>query len=109
MELKNYLGKYPNTYSFTKNLSENLVEQEFKKGNLPVAIVRPGAVAFSLREPVTGWIDSMNGVTGGFLLLFVGLMRTNRWCLDVRCDSIPVDIFANTCITAAWITATNNK
>lgn len=33
------LGKHFNTYTFTKDLSENLLKQESK--NLPLAIVRP--------------------------------------------------------------------
>ena len=36
---KQYIGDHPNTYTFTKNLSENLLMMEMK--GLPTAIVRP--------------------------------------------------------------------
>lgn len=38
-ECKRIIGDHPNTYTFTKNLSENLIMAEMK--NMPVAIVRP--------------------------------------------------------------------
>lgn len=43
------IGDWPNTYTFTKALTEYLVQQE--KGNLNVAIIRPSIVGASWQEP----------------------------------------------------------
>jgi fatty acyl-CoA reductase len=95
------IGKFPNTYTFTKNLAENLVNQEFKKGGLPTAIVRPGIVSTSLREPFCGWFDSITSIMGGFVSVVSGLARHSLANPNITTDYIPVDIVANTCIAAA--------
>lgn len=53
------LGKYPNTYSYTKSLSEGLVNEASKY--LPTLIVRPSIVIPTWREPIPGWTDNLNG------------------------------------------------
>ena len=56
---------YPNTYTFTKNLAEQIVDNN---GDcLPVAIVRPSIIGASLKEPCPGWVDNTSGVTGTFV------------------------------------------
>ena len=59
---KELIGKYPNTYNFTKAMTEQLIYEE--SGSLPIAIVRPSIVTCSLKEPIPGWVDSFNGITG---------------------------------------------
>jgi fatty acyl-CoA reductase len=44
---------YPNTYVFTKNLSEKLVSSYT---HLPITIVRPSIVCPSYKEPYIGWV-----------------------------------------------------
>lgn len=74
---------------------------------MPVTIVRPSIVGPSIREPVPGWVDSINGITGGGVLAYLGIARTAPIRpLDLILDSVPVDIVANASITAAWIAAT---
>ena len=112
MDPKNFLGKFPNTYTFTKNLAEDIVYREWIKyqsdgQRLPTAVIRPGIVCPSLREPISGWIDSLNGISGGVLMVAVGLARIVRGDLGARGDPIPVDYVANSIITAAW--TANNK
>ena len=112
MNPKNFLGKFPNTYTFTKNLAEDIVYQEWIKyqsdgQHFPTAVIRPGIVFTSLREPETGWIDSLNGISGAVLMTAVGLARIYRGDLDASFDITPVDYVANSIITAAW--TTNNK
>ena len=43
------IGDWPNTYTFTKALTEYLVQQE--KGDLNIAIIRPSIVGASWHEP----------------------------------------------------------
>ncbi len=100
---KSYIGKFPNTYTFTKNLAENIIKEECT--SLPTAILRPSIITPTISEPVGGWIDSLNGLSGGVLLAEVGVVRTGRVRPDIIADLIPVDIFANICIVATYATA----
>jgi fatty acyl-CoA reductase len=49
-----HLG-FPNTYTFTKNMAEQVLEK--RRGNLKLAIVRPSAILACCREPFPGWLD----------------------------------------------------
>ncbi|XP_076239560.1 fatty acyl-CoA reductase 1 [Calliopsis andreniformis] len=98
------IGNRPNTYTFTKALTERLLELE--AGYLPVAIVRPSIVLSSLREPVAGWVDNWNGPTGIIAAAGKGFFRTMMCNEDKVADLVPVDIVINLMICAAWRTAT---
>lgn len=52
----------PNTYAYTKGLTEYMLQEEC--GAIPLAIVRPSIVTAALQEPIPGWIDNLNGPTG---------------------------------------------
>ena len=65
---KRILKTYPNTYTFSKNLAEQIVASKCK--DLPVAIVRPSVVGVSLKEPCPGWIQGTSAFTGTFIDLF---------------------------------------
>ena len=56
------LGKYPNTYTYTKNLSEKQIIKN--KGDMKVVICRPSIIASSLYDPFPGWTDSMSAAGG---------------------------------------------
>ena len=56
------LGNKPNTYTFTKALTECWLEEHAKM--LPICIVRPSIVVASYREPLKGWVDNWNGPNG---------------------------------------------
>ena len=62
------IGDRPNTYTFTKAIAEELVLTEC--GDLPVCIVRPSIVVSTWREPMKGWVDNLNGPTGGDYLYY---------------------------------------
>ena len=55
--LPNLLCGMPNTYTFSKQLAEILLEMH--RGDLSLAIVRPTRVGASFREPIPGWIDKV--------------------------------------------------
>ena len=65
---KKILKTYPNTYTFSKNLAEQIVASKCK--DLPVAIVRPSVIGASLEEPCLGWIQNISAVTGIYINLF---------------------------------------
>jgi alcohol-forming fatty acyl-CoA reductase len=48
------LKTFPNTYVFTKHLTEKLVSEY---GHLPITIVRPSIVCPSSKEPYEGWVS----------------------------------------------------
>ena len=48
--LPSLLQGRPNTYTFTKALAENLLQNEAK--DLPVAIIRPSIVGAACKEPL---------------------------------------------------------
>lgn len=53
-ELQEILGIHPNTYTFTKQLAENLIVKEM--GNLPAGIIRPSIVYGTYKDPEPGWV-----------------------------------------------------
>lgn len=121
------IGDYPNTYTFTKALAEQIIQIE--GAGLPIAIVRPSIVSAAYKEPSPGWIDVLNGPTGLILIIvtkcynnfkhitsFVGLIASGgkgfirifkRKNENYVTDLIPVDIPINLMIALAWDVAIN--
>lgn len=93
----------PNTYTFTKALSEHLIALE--ASNLPVAIVRPSIVVAAWKEPIPGWVDNLNGPTGLILAVGKGLLRSMHVQRHCKADIIPVDIVVNTMIASSYYVA----
>lgn len=90
---------FPNTYVFSKNLTEQLVND--RSANLPIAIVRPSIVCPSYEEPYPGWVDSMNGPMGVLIGASSGFLRTVHGDGDRVPDLIPCDFAVNAIIVAA--------
>ena len=64
------IGKFPNTYTFTKNLSERILK--ILKEKHTITIARPSIIGSSNRDPIPGWVDTVsaggaNYFLGGFL------------------------------------------
>lgn len=92
------LQTFPNTYVFSKNLTEQLVSD--RSSALPIAIVRPSVVCPSMSEPFPGWCDSKNGPMGVLLGASTGLLRTMHGNGEVIPDLIPCDFVVNSIIVA---------
>ncbi len=71
--LTEILGEWPNTYTFTKAMAEQLL-QEYSK-QLPLAVVRPSIVVAADKEPMPGWVDNLNGPTGEHFIETKGSIR----------------------------------
>ncbi|XP_071876807.1 putative fatty acyl-CoA reductase CG5065 isoform X2 [Bombus fervidus] len=97
---KRILKTYPNTYTFSKNLAEQIVANKCK--DLPVAIVRPSIIGASLEEPCPGWIQNISALTGVFLLISKGCATVIPGKKDARVDLVPVDFVVDTMICTAW-------
>ncbi|XP_043483087.1 putative fatty acyl-CoA reductase CG5065 [Leptopilina heterotoma] len=94
------LGNLPNTYAFTKALSEGLVEEAMP--HIPAVILRPSIVIPVWKEPVPGWTDNINGPTGLLIGAGKGVIRTMYCNENGYADYLPVDIAVNAILTASW-------
>lgn len=101
------MGKWPNTYAFTKALSEDLIRKRAK--NLPIGLFRPAIVTSSACEPVIGWIDNVNGPTGVIAGAGTGILRTLHCHPNVVANIVPVDMTVNALICSAWDVSVNHK
>ncbi|XP_057664481.1 putative fatty acyl-CoA reductase CG5065 [Diorhabda carinulata] len=94
------LRKYPNSYAYTKGLTEHLVAEYNKK--IPIVITRPSLVTAAYKEPIPGWIDNLNGPTGILVGAGKGVIRTMHCNLEYNADIVPVDMAINSLLTVAW-------
>ncbi|XP_071441027.1 putative fatty acyl-CoA reductase CG5065 [Hetaerina americana] len=97
---KTILGKLPNTYAFTKALSEGLVVEYMDK--LPVIILRPSIVIPIWKEPIPGWTDNLNGPMGLLIGAGKGVIRTMYCDSRGHADFIPVDVVVNATLMLTW-------
>jgi hypothetical protein len=106
----NELG-WPNTYTFTKSISESLIRNFLDKHpNAAIAVVRPAIVETSIEKPFLGWNEGINTSASLSYLLgtfFRQLPTTETKCLDL----IPVDLVSRgmTLIAAALVTRRHER
>ena len=96
---------WPNTYTYTKSLSESLI-RNFLDANpaAAVAVVRPAIVESSLEKPFLGWNEGIN--TSASLSYLLGTFFRQLPTNEAKClDIIPVDLVTRgmTLISAALI------
>jgi len=94
-----YLGKFPNTYTFTKNLAEQLLLKW--RENVPLVIVRPTIIGGAWKEPYPGWADSISAAGAFYITAGLGVLKVSLGNLHNVGDQIPCDLVTNTCIVAA--------
>ncbi|CAL1681384.1 unnamed protein product [Lasius platythorax] len=92
------LGDQPNTYAYSKALSEDFVS----RCGLPVGVIRPSIVVASWKEPVPGWVDNMNGPTGLMIGAGKGVIRSMLCNANYLADIVPCDMAVNATIALAW-------
>lgn len=106
-ELQDILGIHPNTYTFTKQLAENLILKEMQQ--LPAGILRPSIVYGTFKDPDEGWVGSANSGHIGFLAGYSkGLFRTMGGDADSVMDLIPCDYVVNAAIALSWFVGTRH-
>ncbi|KAF5291778.1 hypothetical protein FQA39_LY14266 [Lamprigera yunnana] len=93
------LGSWPNTYVFTKSIAEECVRQMGSK--LPITVVRPSILACTAAEPVRGWINNYYNITGVFVGVNLGAIRTLNCNANCVGDLIPADYVVNLLLVAA--------
>ncbi|XP_014355320.2 fatty acyl-CoA reductase wat [Papilio machaon] len=105
--LPTLLGKYPNTYCFTKAIAEEAV-RKYGEG-MPICIVRPSIIISTYEEPVRGWTDSIYGPTGLIIGIGTGVLRTMYIDKNKVADMVPVDMAVNAILASACNTAKHFK
>jgi fatty acyl-CoA reductase len=98
---KTMMIPHPNTYLYTKRLAEILVRDEYRNG-LPVCIARPSIVTPAWREPLPGWVDSLNGPVGLTIAGSKGVVRTMLCDIKNTSEVIAVDQAISGLIGIAW-------
>lgn len=100
----NELG-WPNTYTFTKSLSESLIRNFLEQNpSAAIAVVRPAIVESSLEKPFLGWNEGIN--TSASLSYLLGTFFRQLPTNETKClDLIPVDLVCRgmTLISAALV------
>jgi len=104
---KKLIGKHPNTYTFTKAVAEQALQE--KAADLPLSIFRPSIVVAASKEPVPGWVDNVNGPTGVFTGYASGVLRTMLVDMDKKADLIPVDFCINMLCVLGWKTGVTGQ
>ncbi|KYN06164.1 Fatty acyl-CoA reductase 1 [Cyphomyrmex costatus] len=90
----------PNTYIFSKNLAEKIIQDY--SSSFPCAIVRPSIVTSTLQEPFPGWLDNVYGPIGLFIGGGKGILRVACLNKNVNEDAVPVDIVIKAIIIVTW-------
>ncbi|KAM3968447.1 putative fatty acyl-CoA reductase CG5065 [Aphomia sociella] len=101
------LGPHPNCYTYSKRLAENVVENAYE--DLPVVIARPSIVCPTVTEPMTGWVDSLNGPVGIMLAAGKGVIRTMLCDGSLYAQVIPVDTAINGVIAIGMFEGTKKE
>ncbi|XP_064536696.1 fatty acyl-CoA reductase wat-like [Drosophila montana] len=97
------LDRFPNTYTYTKALAEQLVQTE--AGDLPVCIFRPASIGATNKEPISGWMDNMYGPLAVIRGMVYGVLRVVPVNVNAESNIVPVDGCANLVLSCAWRTA----
>ncbi|XP_031619645.1 putative fatty acyl-CoA reductase CG5065 [Contarinia nasturtii] len=97
---KQILGGFPNTYAFTKCLSEALVVEQMNE--MPAVIMRPSIVIPIRYEPIPGWTDNINGPTGLLIGAGKGVLRSMYCNSSSYGDYLPVDYAVNGIMVSSW-------
>ncbi len=101
------MGKYPNTYVYTKNLAEQILKKE-KPSNMTLTIVRPSIVGSSYSYPVPGWVDNISASGAIFLFAGLGVLKHLNGKENIIGDNVPVDYVSDFTIAVGALKARTN-
>ncbi|KAH8347024.1 hypothetical protein KR059_004328 [Drosophila kikkawai] len=96
------LGSFPNTYTYTKALAEDVILRE--AGGLPLCVFRPAVIIAAHKEPTSGWIDNMYGPMAILFGVARGVLRIATIDVKAQASLVPVDYCANLALACAWRT-----
>ncbi|XP_052124123.1 putative fatty acyl-CoA reductase CG5065 [Frankliniella occidentalis] len=93
-------GKHPNCYTYTKAVAEALAAEY--ADDIPMLIVRPSIVVPTLRDPIPGWVDTLNGPMGVMAAAGKGVLRSMMCRAENLAEVFPADICINAIIAATY-------
>lgn len=94
---------YPNTYTYSKALSEQVVRKY--GSNLNTAIIRPSIITTTYNDPLPGYTDNVYGVNGVVTGAGVGVLRILHIDNKLKANIVPADYVVNAMLALAWLTA----
>lgn len=101
------ISPWPNTYSFTKALCEDLIRKFGRRNN--AAIIRPSIITGTVGDPLMGWADNLYGVQGMIVGVTIGLMKVLKYDPNNIGDLIPADYVVNETLAIAWNTVEEKR
>jgi fatty acyl-CoA reductase len=103
-QLKQILGPWPNTYTFTKSMAERALKKR-KPGHLPVVILRPSIICAAVKEPLIGWVDTLSAAGGLSLAGGTGVLEIVYAEEHNVTDIMPVDYVTNAIVASTALKA----
>ncbi|XP_017039645.1 fatty acyl-CoA reductase wat [Drosophila ficusphila] len=97
------VANFPNTYTYTKALAEDVILQE--AGDLPLCIFRPAIIMSTYKEPLHGWVDNLFGPMALCFGGARGIMRVTTVDKKAKISMVPADFCVNVALACAWKTA----
>ncbi|XP_057659288.1 fatty acyl-CoA reductase wat-like [Diorhabda carinulata] len=94
------IGKWQNSYVFTKSVAENIVFLHGRK--IPAGVFRPAIVTSTVAEPLPGWSDNLYGPLGILLASHCGILRVIKANGNLRNHTVPGDMCINAILCFAW-------
>ncbi|XP_055387561.1 fatty acyl-CoA reductase wat-like [Condylostylus longicornis] len=98
---------WPNTYVFSKCLSEDLVRRYGKK--FPTIVIRPTIVISTHEDPVPGWCNNIYGLNGVLVACGTGVLRVMPFDRNLIGDVVCADHVTNSTLAAMWYTDLKQK
>jgi len=94
-------NNYPNTYTYTKCLTEHLLASVH--GSIPLVILRPSIIGASYLEPIEGWTDQPIAAAALYLAAGTGYLTFFPCAMESVGDQIPVDIISNATLVNTFL------
>ncbi len=92
------LHSWPNTYTMTKAMTEQLLIKN--RGDVPLVILRPSIVGSAWTEPTPGWVDVISAAGAVYIAVGMGVIKFLPGSPKNVGDVIPVDYVANAIIAS---------
>lgn len=96
-------NQYPNSYMFTKTLSEVLLQTT--ASDLKVACARLPMLICASQQPYPGWMEGLQTINALSCAYSSGVIPIFGLNPQSRFDMIPVDVSSNALLVSAWDTA----
>ncbi|XP_037036763.1 fatty acyl-CoA reductase wat-like isoform X2 [Bradysia coprophila] len=89
---------WPNTYTFTKAITELMVRKYEK--HFKITVIKPSIVTATFREPIPGWASNFSGANGVFAGIVGGVLRCFKIQKDIAIDMVYGDYVVNGALAA---------